>query len=55
MEKASGRDRVMILGLDGATFDLLMPLVRRGELPNLARLIEGGVHGRGEGEGRGQT
>ncbi|HAL61298.1 MAG TPA: hypothetical protein DCP08_02700 [Chloroflexi bacterium] len=47
MEKreALGKHRVIVLGLDGATFDLLMPLIRRGELPNLARLIEGGVHG----------
>lgn len=43
--KASTGDRVIVLGLDGATFNFLMPLIRRGELPNLARLIEGGVHG----------
>jgi len=47
--ESSGGHRVIVLGLDGASLDLLMPLIRRGELPNLARLIEGGVHGRGEG------
>jgi len=37
--------RVLIIGLDGATFHLVEPLVQAGDLPNLARLIAGGVHG----------
>ena len=37
--------RVLIFGIDGATFDLIRPWAAAGHLPNLARLIETGVHG----------
>jgi len=53
--EGSGGHRVVVLRLGGVTFNLLMPLIKRGELLNLARLIEGGVHGRGEGKDRGQA
>ncbi|HET9531917.1 MAG TPA: alkaline phosphatase family protein, partial [Blastocatellia bacterium] len=39
----SNRQRTLIIGLDGATFDLIDPLMRAGDLPNMARLIERGV------------
>ena len=32
--------KVFVLGLDGATWDLLEPLLQDGLLPNLARLRE---------------
>lgn len=35
--------RVMILGLDGATFRFIRPLVAEGRLPTLAALMERGV------------
>jgi len=35
----------VVLGLDGATWDVLDPLVEAGELPNLAALLEGGRAG----------
>ncbi len=38
--------RVLVVGWDGATFDLLDPWIESGELPNLARLIRGGARGR---------
>ena len=38
--------RVVVLGLDGATWDLLTPLAERGVMPNLARAMELGRHGR---------
>lgn len=38
--------RVLIIGLDGATFDLIEPWVAAGDLPNLARLMSNGSHGR---------
>ena len=38
----SGPDRVLVVGWDGATFDLLDPLVETGELPNLAALMARG-------------
>lgn len=37
--------RVLVIGLDGATFRLLGPLVAAGEMPELARLMETGCHG----------
>lgn len=37
-------ERIVIIGWDGATWDLLSPWVRSGGLPNLARLMERGVH-----------
>jgi predicted AlkP superfamily phosphohydrolase/phosphomutase len=35
--------RLLVIGLDGASFDVLDPLIEKGYLPNLARLIAGGV------------
>jgi len=37
--------KLLVIGLDGATFDIIRPMVAAGELPNLAALMEGGVHG----------
>jgi predicted AlkP superfamily phosphohydrolase/phosphomutase len=39
------RPRVVVLGLDGATFTILRPLMEAGHLSNLARLAHEGVHG----------
>jgi predicted AlkP superfamily phosphohydrolase/phosphomutase len=40
------RPRVVVLGLDGATFTILRPWMEAGYLPNLARLAQQGVHGK---------
>jgi len=37
--------RVLIIGLDGATFDVLTPLVEAGRMPHLRHLIETGTSG----------
>jgi len=37
--------KVFVLGLDGATWDILTPLADAGELPNLARLAARGASG----------
>ncbi len=37
--------KVLILGLDGATFDIIRPMVAEGMLPNVARLMREGAHG----------
>lgn len=37
--------RLLIVGLDGATFDLIKPWVSKGNLPNLAKLLKEGVDG----------
>jgi predicted AlkP superfamily phosphohydrolase/phosphomutase len=36
---------VMLLGLDGATFDVLDPLMAAGHMPNLQRICDSGVRG----------
>lgn len=38
--------RVVVLGLDGATFEVLLPMMERGELPKLSRVMREGVWGR---------
>jgi predicted AlkP superfamily phosphohydrolase/phosphomutase len=36
--------KVLVLGLDGATFDLMLPWIREGHLPSLGRLHDQGAH-----------
>lgn len=38
--------RVLIIGLDAATFDLIEPWAAQGYLPNIAKLMAEGTHGR---------
>jgi predicted AlkP superfamily phosphohydrolase/phosphomutase len=45
MNKRGDRSRVLVLGLDGATYDLLRPWFEQGELPNLRHLVERGATG----------
>lgn len=37
--------KIMVIGIDGATFDVINPLIEKGFLPNFKRFIEEGVHG----------
>lgn len=37
--------RLLIIGLDGATFDVIKPMIAAGELPHLASLMAEGTHG----------
>jgi predicted AlkP superfamily phosphohydrolase/phosphomutase len=37
--------KLLVVGLDGATFNLILPWVDHGELPNFKRLMEQGVWG----------
>lgn len=39
------RNKVLVIGLDGATFDLIRPWIEKGELPALRKLIETGACG----------
>ncbi|RME60600.1 hypothetical protein D6779_01890 [Candidatus Parcubacteria bacterium] len=41
---ASLSQKVIVIGLDGATFDLIHPWVHAGHLPNIARLMQDGYH-----------
>lgn len=36
--------RVLVIGLDGATFNVIKPLIAQGRLPTLARLMREGAH-----------
>jgi len=35
--------RLFVLGIDGGTFDIINPLIEKGELPNMKKLIEKGA------------
>jgi predicted AlkP superfamily phosphohydrolase/phosphomutase len=37
---------ILVVGLDGATFDLMLPWIADGYLPNLSRLLSGGAWSR---------
>ncbi|MFH1538796.1 MAG: alkaline phosphatase family protein [bacterium] len=39
------KTRLLVIGLDGGTLDLLLPWAEDGRLPNFARLLRGGAHG----------
>ncbi len=43
--KRVGPNKVLVLGLDGATFDLIRPWAAAGYLPTLKRLMDEGAHG----------
>lgn len=36
---------VYVFGLDGATFELMNPMLKQGELPNIAKLMQNGCYG----------
>jgi predicted AlkP superfamily phosphohydrolase/phosphomutase len=39
------RRKVLVIGVDGATFDIITPLVKSGELPNFSKLMAQGSYG----------
>jgi predicted AlkP superfamily phosphohydrolase/phosphomutase/tetratricopeptide (TPR) repeat protein len=45
MRHPTGR-KVVIIGLDGADWDFILPMIQKGQLPNLARLRAEGSYGR---------
>ena len=45
MTHNTGQKKVVIIGLDGATFSLILPWVKEGKLPVLAKLIQDGAWG----------
>ncbi len=44
--EAGPKPRVIILGVNGAELDIIRPLLVRGDMPNLAHVIENGVSGK---------
>jgi predicted AlkP superfamily phosphohydrolase/phosphomutase len=45
MGPTAHKDRVIVVGLDGATFDLIRPWVEQGKLPTFQRLLHEGASG----------
>ena len=45
MDMALNNRPIVLLGIDGATYSLLDPLIREGRLPHLARLKQEGAYG----------
>jgi tetratricopeptide (TPR) repeat protein/predicted AlkP superfamily phosphohydrolase/phosphomutase len=43
---ATAGRRVLLIGLDGADWEIIDPLMSQGRMPNLKRLVEGGVRAR---------
>jgi len=43
---SQAKPRVIVLGVNGAEWDIIRPLLVRGEMPNLARVIKRGVSGK---------
>jgi len=39
------KKRIIIIGLDGGTFDVIKPLIELGVLPNIKSLKEKGAYG----------
>ena len=39
------KEKVLVIGLDGATFDLILPWAEEGKLPNIARVLKEGCWG----------
>ncbi len=37
--------KVFVLGIDGGTFDIILPLIEKGKLPNMAGLLKDGAWG----------
>jgi predicted AlkP superfamily phosphohydrolase/phosphomutase len=45
MKEKAGMNRVLIIGLDGATFELITPWTQEGKLRHLGHLLKTGAHG----------
>jgi len=43
---AKSRPRVIVIGVNGMELDVIRPLLLKGQLPNLSRVIKNGVHGK---------
>ena len=46
MTRKTHQPKLLIIGIDGATFDLILPWAESGQLPVFRRLLGEGVHGR---------
>lgn len=40
---SQSNNKILLIGLDGATWDIIDPMLNKGQLPNLQRIIDGGT------------
>ena len=40
-----GKNKLLVIGIDGGTFDIILPMIHAGRLPNLGRLLSNGAYG----------
>lgn len=40
-----GKNKVVVVGIDGGSFDVILPMIERGELPHIASIMKNGVWG----------
>jgi predicted AlkP superfamily phosphohydrolase/phosphomutase len=45
INRPGGKPKVFTIGVDGGTFDIIIPLLEKGKLPNFERIINQGVWG----------
>lgn len=43
--KGPNKNKLLVIGIDGGTLDIILPMVNRGKLPNLGKLINTGAYG----------
>src|SRR5712691_11024318 len=43
---AKAKPRVVVVGVNGMELDVIRPLLLKGEMPNLARVIKNGAYGK---------
>lgn len=44
-KRSLDKTKVLVIGVEGASWNYIMPWVKQGKLPNIARLIENGAYG----------
>ena len=40
-----GKDKLLVIGIDGGTFDIILPMIHAGKLPNLGGILSDGAYG----------
>ncbi len=38
------KQKLLLIGIDGGTFDIIIPLIKEGKLPNISALLHNGIH-----------
>ena len=43
--RRGSKNKLLVIGIDGGTLDIVLPMVQAGKLPNLSKLIQNGAYG----------